>query len=333
MDPITQGALGAVLPQLVSNKEKLTTTTWLGCLAGVAPDIDVFIRSSSDPLLFLEYHRQFTHSLSFIPVGAMICCLLAYRWSKKNLTLQQSYLVCFLGYATHALLDANTTYGTQLFWPFSDVRIAWNNVSVVDPLVTIPLLVFVVAAYRSGKPLYARIGFTWVLAYLCFGLVQKNRAETIGAELAASRGHQPLSIEAIPGFASVLMWKTIYDYNGRYYVDAIRTGWQSKVYIGDSIQKLDPLRDFSWLDANSQQARDLKRFAWFSSDYLAIAKNNPNAVIDMRYSILPNEIQALWGIRLDPKAAADKAKHVQYFAATDASPQRLQLFWTMLLGH
>ncbi|GAL32009.1 integral membrane protein [Vibrio maritimus] len=38
----------------------------LGLLSGLAPDIDVLIRSSHDPLLFLEFHRQFTHSLLFI---------------------------------------------------------------------------------------------------------------------------------------------------------------------------------------------------------------------------------------------------------------------------
>ena len=73
MDPISQGALGAALPQGVSRKETIKTTTWLGVLSGMAPDIDVVIRSSSNPILFLEYHRQFTHALAFIPFGALIC--------------------------------------------------------------------------------------------------------------------------------------------------------------------------------------------------------------------------------------------------------------------
>ena len=54
-------------------------------------------------------------------------------------------------------------------------------------------------------------------------------------------------------------------------------------------------KSFPWLDSNSQQAKDLERFRWFSSGYLAISKNHPSRIIDIRYSILPNDINSLWG--------------------------------------
>ena len=330
MDPITQGALGAALPQSVSNKEKIKTTTWLGCLAGMAPDIDVFIQSPTDPMLFLEFHRQFTHSFAFIPFGALLCSLIFYKWSKINLTWRQSYLVCLLGYGTHALLDACTTYGTQLFWPFSDLRVAWNTVSVVDPMVSIPLLALVIIASRTGKPLYARLGLAWVLTYLALGLVQRDRAESAGWDLAKARGHDPVSLSAKPGFGAILLWKVIYEANDRYYVDAIRAGFDPQVYTGDSVTKLNISRDLRWLDPESQQANDLSRFAWFSNNYLAFDHKDANMVIDMRYSILPNEIKALWGIRLNPTAR--KSEHVKYLAQRDSSPDRLQRLWTMLAG-
>jgi inner membrane protein len=330
MDPITQGALGASLPQSVSTKDKLTTTTWLGCLSGMAPDIDVFIRSPTDPLLFLEFHRQFTHSLIFIPVGALICCLLFYRWSKTSLNLKQSYLVCFLAYSTHAVLDACTTYGTQLFWPFSDVRIAWNNVSVIDPFVTIPLLALVIASYRTKKPMLARLGIAWVLIYLGFGVIQRDRAEAFGQSLAHSRGHQPVSLEARPSFGNLLVWKIIYEYEDRYYADAIRASWQSKVYPGESIDKLDIRRDLPWLDPGSQQARDLNRFDWFSGGYLAMDESEPNLVIDMRYSIVPNQIEALWGIVMNPNAS--DTEHVGYRTQRNASAESRDSLMQMYFG-
>ena len=68
------------------------------------------------------------------------------RNSDRSLGFKRVYLFSFAGYATHALLDACTTYGTQLFLPFSNTRVAWNNVSVVDPLFTIPLAVLVIFA-------------------------------------------------------------------------------------------------------------------------------------------------------------------------------------------
>ncbi|MFT5657456.1 MAG: inner membrane protein, partial [Gammaproteobacteria bacterium] len=80
MDPLTQGVLGAALPLAAARRsDHLVAVGILGLLSGMAPDLDVLLRSSSDPLLYLEYHRQFTHSLVFIPFGGLLCCLLLYR--------------------------------------------------------------------------------------------------------------------------------------------------------------------------------------------------------------------------------------------------------------
>ena len=81
MDPVTQGTLGAILPQALANKRTAVWATLCGLMGGLAPDLDVLIRSEHDPLLFLEYHRQFTHSLIFIPVGGSLVGLLLYLFS------------------------------------------------------------------------------------------------------------------------------------------------------------------------------------------------------------------------------------------------------------
>ena len=60
MDPLTQGVLGATLPQASVSGRYAASAGLLGFLSGLAADLDVLIRSSTDPLLFLEYHRQFT---------------------------------------------------------------------------------------------------------------------------------------------------------------------------------------------------------------------------------------------------------------------------------
>ena len=46
---------------------------------------------------------------------------------------------------THPLLDCHTTWGTQLFWPLP-VKVAYNNIFVVDPLYTVPFLICVALA-------------------------------------------------------------------------------------------------------------------------------------------------------------------------------------------
>ena len=282
MDPLTQGVLGAALPQATAARGKLAASAGLfGFLAGMAADLDVLIRSGTDPLLFLEYHRQFTHSLVFIPVGGLVCALLlhAVLGKRRGLRFRQSWLYCTLGYATHALLDACTTYGTMLLWPFSDARIAWNTISIIDPLFTLPLLLAVVLAGRRGRPLFARLGLLWACGYMALGLWQRNEAMEMGYALAAQRGHEPLRLEAKPSFANILVWKIVYETGDRYYVDAVRASWAPRVFAGDSVEKLVIHRDLPWLDRDSQQARDVERFRWFSNGYVASDPRNPNRVI------------------------------------------------------
>lgn len=349
MDPVTQGALGAVLPQSLKNiiigkadtqnsesqskanqKTKIITITWLGALSGMAPDLDVLIQSSTDPLLFLEFHRQFTHSLFFIPIGALICCLALHRFAKHSLSFKQAYIVCFLAYATHGLLDACTSYGTQLFWPITDMRVSWNNVSVVDPLVTVPLLILVVLSWLKANVTYARFGFGWVIFYLLFGVVQHQRAAAVALAAAEQRGHVPQQLTIRPGFANLLLWKSIYLHDDLYYVDALRMGTTATFIEGDSVERLNATKAFPWLDENSQQAKDLSRFDWFSQGYLALDKQNPYRVVDMRYSILPNEVDPLWLIELDPTAAIDQ--HVKYITNRDTRGDKLNTYWQLLLG-
>ncbi|QIB67266.1 metal-dependent hydrolase [Kineobactrum salinum] len=332
MDPLTQGVVGAMLPQASAGRRQVVAAGILGGLAGMAPDLDVLIRSSSDPLLFLEYHRQFTHSLLFIPVGSLLCALLLYLpiGRRCGLSLQRTWLYCALGYATHGVLDTCTTYGTLLLWPFSDQRFAWNTISIIDPLFTLPLLALVVAAARSRRPLLARLALVWALAYLSLGLWQRNVAQELGQALAAQRGHQPLKLEAKPSFANILVWKVVYENDGVFYVDAVRSWPEPVIYPGSSIARLDPGRDLPWLDPASQQAFDIQRFSWFSNGYVAQDPQHPERIMDVRYSMLPNEIDPLWSIELQPDAGP--LAHVDYLVHRDSGGGHLQRLWQMLRG-
>ena len=123
MDPISQAALGAIAPQSAANKTKrdslgLLIIGLIGALAGMAPDLDVLIQSSTDPLLQLEYHRQFTHSLIFIPFGAALFALAFWPFFREH-DLPADLAHCHSGIWDTGLLDACTTtapycYGRSL---------------------------------------------------------------------------------------------------------------------------------------------------------------------------------------------------------------------------
>ena len=329
MDPLSQAVLGASLSQSAANKKtQQFSALIIGALAGMAPDLDMLIRDVNDPLLFLEFHRQFTHSLIFIPVGALICALFFYPFAKSNLSFKQIYLFSFLGFATHGLLDACTSYGTQLFWPFSTFRVAWSIVSIIDPFFTVPLMILVGMAVYRKQVLYARLGFIYAVLFLSFGVVQKNRTEQMLFDIAQQRGHPLGRVLVKPSFANRHVWKTLYEYDGKYYVDAVKLLWNAEFIQGMSVQKLNLQRDFSRLDLLSQQAKDIERFRWFSSDYLAVSDNDPNYIIDVRYSFLPNRIESMWGIVLNDQKS--KAEHVSYKMKSRPDKATLSLFLDMV---
>lgn len=338
MDPITQGVVGVTAAQLVSDRKHKIAAAVIGFLSGMAADLDVLITSSKDPLLFLEFHRHFTHSLVFIPIGALLCTLV-FRfvfksWFRRNqFGFKVTYLFSIAGYATHALLDACTTYGTQLLWPFSDTRVAWNTVSVIDPLFTVPVMILVfMAAYKRSSKL-AWLGTSYALLYLGLGVLQNHRAAGVAQELALSRGHTPLNISVKPSMANLIVWKSVYEHQGRYYVDAIRVVANSKVYDGTSVAKLNVVSQFTWLDASSQQAQDIERFRWFSNQHLGLDPANSNRIIDIRYSLIPNEVTGMWGIVLSE--AKDKQEHVEWTVNRPKGKPAMQKgkqLWAMVLG-
>lgn len=331
MDPLTQGALGAALVQATPTRTKnLGVAGGLGFLSGMAADLDVLIRSSADPLLFLEYHRHFTHSLAFIPVGGLLCALaiqyvLGRRW---QLTFLQTFVCCTLGYGTHALLDASTSYGTTLLWPFSDDRLSWSIVPIIDPLFTVPLVTLCVLAALRQTRAFAWAAMLWVAVYLSMGAVQHNAALSMAKQVAASRGHSPIRFEVKPSFANILLWKTVYETSEHFHVDAVRVGFAPRYFDGTVVPKFDLERDLPWLDVKSQQAKDIQRFSDFSKAFIAEDPEVSNRIIDVRYSFVPNEIGPLWSVEVSP--TAELGAHAAYRTHRENPRESFDRLWKML---
>jgi inner membrane protein len=338
VDPLSQGAIGAALPQSIEvadrqvHARQLLLIGVMGFLSGMAPDLDIFIRSPEDPLLFLEFHRQFTHALVFIPVGGFLCGLLAYRLfaRKAGLTFLQVWLYCTLGYATHGFLDSCTSYGTQLFWPFTNYRVSWNTISIVDPLFTLPIVLMVVLAAFRKKILFARLAVAWIFLYMGFGLFQQQRAQSYAEDLMAQRGESFQRMLVKPTFANTILFKVLVEKEHEYEMFSVRVGLDTLFYAGDSMPKLDIVRDFPWLEKNSQQAKDIQRFGWFSDGYLGLNPDDSSQIMDARYTPTPNRFTPLWRIELSENAGPDD--HVAFITTRSNTEEDNRLFLDMLLG-
>ena len=330
MDILTQGLVGGVLAQSLARKNERKIATLVGVVAGLLADADILIRSSSDPLLNIEYHRHFTHSLVFIPVGAAIAMLLLWPFVRRHLSAGRLYLFSLAGYSMSGALDAFTSYGTHLFWPFSDERVALNIISIVDPVFTLILLVTLLTGLQLGQRKVAFAGLFLCMMYLGMGFVQLQRAGQVAEDLRDKRGHLAMQSVVKPTLANLVLWRSVYIHEDRIHVDAIRVGLFDavRVFEGESVARFSLDRDLPQLDESSVLYADIVRFLSFSDGYVALDPMQANVVGDIRYSMLPVSARPLWGIVIDP----DKPQvHADYRFFRDSGPSVRETFLNLLL--
>jgi inner membrane protein len=121
----------------------------------------------------------------------------------------------------------------------------------------------------------------------------------------------------------------IYEYQGRYYVDAAKVGWSETPIRGSSVDKLDVSSNYPWLPPDSIQGRDIERFRWFSDGFIARNPNDNLTIMDVRYSFIPNELSPLWVIRLKLE---EPRQHVDYLTTRDLTSRKRLRFLEMLFG-
>ena len=275
MDSLTQAALGAAVGEAVLGKKIGNKAAILGAVAGTIPDLDVFLTPFFTEFQKISIHRGYSHSILFCLLGAL---LFAYVLSKVKWTKDVSYsklwLFSFLALFTHVLLDAFTTYGTQLLLPFTDWRVSFDSISIIDPFYTIPLLIGVLmsvfyykkTAKRRGLP--NSIGLIASSLYLIFTLANKQNIEQIFYAQLEEQNTPSYRLLTVPVAIGNTTW---------YGVAKDKTN----LYIGKySILEKNKITFHSFpinkqlLDGLDEQLVD--RLKWFAQDFYTVAEKDGN---------------------------------------------------------
>lgn len=331
MDLLTQGLLGASVALSAAANRETRVAAAVGAVAGLLPDVDVLITSRTDPLLFLDFHRHYTHALIAVPVVALLACLLAWPFARKRLGFARIYLYAFLGCAFAGVLDACTSYGTHLFWPFTDQAIALGIVSIVDPVVTLLLAIGLLFGLRNKWRRPSVVALVLVSAYLGVGVAQHARAYAASAQLASVRGHLPERSLVKPTLANVLLWRSLYTFENRIYADAVRVSpfGEITVYPGESMRLIDATATFDTHDPAAALEPVLARFSRFATGLLVRHPQRPEMIGDARFAMLPTSLRPLWGIVPAQLTAAYPADFVTDREMSEAERGR---FVDMLFG-
>jgi inner membrane protein len=224
MDSITQIVLGASVGEAVCGKRAGNKALVWGAVAGTIPDLDVLATPFMDMVDQLDFHRGVTHSILFALVVSPLLGGLVKRIHRHDpATFRDWTLVFFLGFVTHALLDCCTTWGTKLFYPFSDRAISFQNVFVIDPLYTVPFLICVIAVFfyhRTDKRrrFWNYAGLTISTAYL---LVSGLNKFAVNRVFEANLDRQNISYTRYstrPTPLNTLLWSVTAEVPEGYYI-------------------------------------------------------------------------------------------------------------------
>ena len=122
----------------------------------------------------------------------------------------------FGGFLTHILLDCFTTYGTQIFAPFSNMRVAWGTISVADPLYTVPFLICLLVAARFARTdrrraVWNGVGIGLSSAYLLLTVVHYNRVSRTFTNALATQDIAYERFFITPTIFNNVLWNGVVD--------------------------------------------------------------------------------------------------------------------------
>lgn len=289
MDSLTQFALGAAVSTACLGKTLgPRKAALIGGVLGTLPDLDVFL-PFDDPVDSFVFHRGWTHSLIVHALAAPLIGEVLVRLFRALRTQRLwVYATVYLCFATHALIDAITVYGTRILWPLYPDPVGVGSVFIIDPLYTLPLLAAVIWALfkRDWGRGFAR-GLTAALvvstAYLGLSVVLQERMEARARTIFADAGLAPERVFAIAAPFTTLVWKVIGLEDGRYhnlYLSFLDDpGAPARIYThargADLARCLDETPAFD-------------KLVWFSRGFYRVERVDDRIVVsDLRMGLTP----------------------------------------------
>lgn len=260
MDSITQAALGAGIAGAMLGRHHGRKAVIAGAVLGTLPDLDVLVRYG-DPLSQMINHRGFSHSVFVLTAFSIILSWLIRRWRPApGYSFQRLFLTIWLILITHVMLDAFTSYGTQLFWPLRPTPASWSSVFIIDPFYTLPLLLAVLIALLAGLRPKVCLALSWILlagaAYLLASLGAKQWAEHRVVGFLHKHGYRTQAVFSAPQPFNIILWRVVARTDDGNYVEAVTglldprepefTTFASNAELGLSLQQRDYIDGLRW---------------------------------------------------------------------------------------
>lgn len=297
MDSLTQIVLGAACGEIALGKKIGNKALLFGAIGGTIPDLDVFIGRwiYSNEIEAMAFHRGFMHSILFAILGCFLFGWITYKLynsgKRKNTTTLKNWIwLFFLSIFTHPILDCFTPYGTQLFAPFSDYRVAFNNISVADPLYTVPFLLCLIVLMffnrkRTRRKWWLKAGIFISSAYMIFTIFNKFYIDSVFKKSFNEANIRYQRFSAQPTILNNILWYAVAETDTQYHLAFYSL--LDKNNLAKNIISVDKNHDL--VDMSDD---NLQTLAWFSNQYYNLSKKEKVGTykyVDLRYPMLNPE--------------------------------------------
>ncbi|MGK0387460.1 MAG: inner membrane protein [Maribacter sp.] len=203
-----------------------------------------------------------------------------------DITWKQWAWLFFWSIFTHPLLDSCTTYGTQLFQPFSDYRVAFNNVAVADPFYTVPFLICVVVARILTRNTPARKIVNWVgiivsSLYLVWTVNNKFKVNRVFENSFSERNITYNRYMTSPTIFSNFLWNGVAEGDTAFYM-----GMYSLLDKEPRLQEMQVFPKNHHLIKGHEKDKSIQTLRWFCKDYYVYTEKNDTLYFnDLRFGI------------------------------------------------
>ena len=220
-------------------------------------------------------------------VGVLLKNYLSKRLEDVELTWKNWYWLFFWSIFTHPLLDSCTTYGTQLFQPFSDYRVAFNNISVADPFYTVPFLICLLVARFLTRGSNVRKWVNWAgiiisSLYLIWTVYNKFKVNAVFEKSLQKQNISYSRYTTSPTIFNNFLWTCTAEGNKEFY-----QGFYSIFDSKPEVETFNIIPKNHHLVDHFQAEEDFKVLRWFSKDYYAIMERSDGLLQynDLRFGI------------------------------------------------